>query len=181
MSDQGSGRYLRSSAGMVGAMIVTIGVILVFVAFRTINRGDVEVEREAVDYLPAVRVLQENGATIAYPPSLPEGWKAVDIEPAIGNGWSLDILTDDAEFVGVYQGERPTGEFLRTYVDKSAKEGPAVTLPSDLSPSWQSWSEDGGKYAVTTKVDGTALLVFGTATHDEIEQIAASLVTTPVP
>ena len=162
-------------------MIVTVGLILVFVIFRTVNRTDEGVEREAIDYLPAVRALQDNGATLAYPPTLPRGWKAVELEPAMGNGWSLDILTDDSEFIGVYQGRRPVGDLISTYVNDKAKQGDEVSLDSELSDSWQSWTHEDDQYAVSTTLDGEALLVFGTASADEIEDVAASLVTTPVP
>ncbi|KRF13913.1 hypothetical protein ASG90_13955 [Nocardioides sp. Soil797] len=181
MSAQGSGRYLRSSAGMVGAMIVTVAVILVFVAFRAINRDDLEVEREPIDYLSSIQELQKvSDVKIAYPPTLPEGAKAVDIEPTEARGWSLDILTDDNEFIGVYQGVSTESEWVEKYVDAHPNKGDVVTLDSALSKKWQSWSDDGGDYAVTAKHKGQVLMVFGSADDDMIREVAASLVTEPV-
>ncbi|KQZ75135.1 DUF4245 family protein [Nocardioides sp. Root151] len=183
MSQQrGGSHYSGSSIGMVGAMIVTVGVILIFVIFRSVTRDDLDVEREAIDYLPAVQGLQKSvDFDLAYPPRLPEGAKAVDVEGALGAGWSLDILTHDDEFIGVYQGAAPVEDFLKEYVDDDAVDkGDPVTLKSAIAPTWQSWKDEDGDYALTAEHDGTVVLVFGTADHGTIQQVAESLVTEPV-
>ena len=54
------GRYQRSPAGMVGALIVTLLVISAFVAFRALNRTDLDVKPERVDYLAQVRFAQQD-------------------------------------------------------------------------------------------------------------------------
>ncbi len=162
---------------MVGAMIVTVGVILVFVLIRAANRDDLDVEREAIDYLPSVQGLQGNlDFRLAYPPTLPEGARAVDVEGALGSGWSLDILTEDDEFIGVYQGAAPVEDFLDEYVDEEAVKGDRVTLRSPVATSWQSWSDGDGDYALTAEYDDSVVIVFGSADHDTIEQVADSLV-----
>lgn len=182
MSGRGGGsHYTRSSAGMIGAMVVTVGVILAFVAFRAINRDDVDVEREPIDYLASIRQLQESSeVNLAYPPTLPEGAKAVDIEPTEARGWSLDILTDDKEFIGVYQGVSEVEDWVEKYVDAHPTKGDPVTLDSELSKTWQSWSDDGGDYAVTTEHKGQVVMVFGSADDELIREVAASLVTSKV-
>ena len=42
--------YQRSASGLVGALLVTLLVIGAFVAFRALNRDELEVGPEAVDY-----------------------------------------------------------------------------------------------------------------------------------
>ncbi|QIX27723.1 DUF4245 family protein [Nocardioides sp. JQ2195] len=182
MSAQGSGRYTRSSVGMVGAMIVTVGVILAFVAFRAINRDDLEVQREEIDYLSSVQELQKvSEVKIVYPPALPEGLKAVDIKPTDANGWSLDILSDDGdEFIGIYQGVSGVADWVKKYVDENPTRGDVVTLDSAVAKKWQSWSDAGGDYAVTSKHQGQVVMVFGSADDDLIREVAASLTTKPV-
>lgn len=184
MSQQrGGGHYSGSSIGMIGAMIVTVGLILAFVAFRAISRDDLEVEREPIDYLSSVQELQKvSDVKIAYPPTLPEGLKAVDIKPTEARGWSLDILSEDGdEFIGVYQGVSPVDDWVKKYLDENPEQGDVVTLDdSTLSKKWQSWSDSGGDYAVTTKVKGQVVMVFGSADDDVIDEVAASLVTSKV-
>ena len=47
-------RHQRSMAGMIGAMLITLLVILGFVALRGFTRDQVETEVPPVDYLDAV-------------------------------------------------------------------------------------------------------------------------------
>src|SRR3546814_17022050 len=90
MSAGGSGRYTRKNSGMLGAMIVTVGIIIIFVAFRAITRDDLVIERETVDYLSVVEALQEGRTSeIAYPPALPEGRRAVDASVTEEPVWKL--------------------------------------------------------------------------------------------
>ena len=173
------GRYQRSMGGMVGALVVTVGVIIAFVVFRAVNRDDLEVDREPIDYLVTVEGLQESDLLDpVYPPQLPTDWKAVDATfDAEDLTWSLDLNTDDAEFIGVVQSTLDLDELLETHVDEDPEEGDRVTLDSPLASSWQSFSDEGGDYALATRVKGFTVLVFGTAAEGDIEDLSASLVT----
>ena len=53
MSEQG-GRYQRSFAGMIGALLITLLVIGAFVAFRALNRDELDGGPKPVDYLETV-------------------------------------------------------------------------------------------------------------------------------
>ena len=68
---QQPGRYQRSTSGMVGALLVTLLVILAFVAFRALNRSNLDVKPERVDYLAQVRYAQQAGSEVVYPARLP--------------------------------------------------------------------------------------------------------------
>lgn len=175
---ESAGRYQRSMGGMVGALVVTIGVIIAFVVFRAITRDDLEVDREAVDYLVVVEGLQESDLLDpVYPPTLPKGWKAVEATfDAKDLTWSLDLNPDEGEFVGVVQSKLKLDDLLETHVDESAAEGDPVTLDSPLAKKWKSFSDEGGDHAVAAKVKGFTVLVFGTMSEDEIEEFASSLV-----
>ena len=124
MSEQ-PGRYQRSAAGMVGALLVTVIAIGAFVAFRAVNRNDLDVEPETVDYLESVTNLQDSGREVAYPPTLPAGWRAtsLDVVPGDRPAWGLGMLTDDGAFVGVRQEDEDADDLVETYVDKDAAEG----------------------------------------------------------
>lgn len=175
---RGGSHYTRSSAGMIGAMIVTVGVILAFVAFRAINRDDLDFERETVDYLPAVQALQDSSEVrLAYPSTLPEGMRAVDVEGSVSQGYSLDILTEDKEFIGIYQGVKPVDDWVKEYVDKKAEQGDEITVNSKVASRWQEWSDTGGDYAVTAELDDSVVMVWGTADEDDIRDVAGRLVT----
>ncbi len=77
---------------MVGALIVTVLAIGAFVAFRSVNRNDLDVKPDTVDYLEPVTALQGTGRDVVYPPTLPAGWRATSLDvvpgdrPAGGSG-----------------------------------------------------------------------------------------------
>lgn len=167
---------------MVGAMLVVLVVIGAFVAFRAVNRDDVEIQREPVDHLATVEGMQQEGERwLAYPPTLPEGWIATAVAVEAGPRWALSLLTEDERFVGVRQARGASVEALvDEYVDDAAVEGDAVRLDSALATQWRSFTDEGGDYAVAADLGRTAVLVVGTAPADEVQALAASLVTAPV-
>jgi hypothetical protein len=176
------GRYQRSFAGMVGALIVTVLVILAFVIFRALVRDTPATQVEPVDYLDAVEGAQLEGLDVAYPPTLPEGWVAtsVDLAPSDPPRWSLGVLTEDGDFVGLRQEDASARTMAQTHVDEDAEQGSDVTLDSDLADTWGTWSDDGGDHAVVAEVAGLGtVLVYGSAPEPEIEAYAASLTTAP--
>jgi Protein of unknown function (DUF4245) len=177
---ESGGRYQRSMSGMIGALIVTLGVIVAFVVFRAINRDDLDIQRDAIDYTQIVKGLQATDLVVpAYPPTLPEGWIATSaaFEPESGT-WELDLLTGEGRFVGVRQSPVAADDLVEAYVDEDATEGDPVELDSVLARDWVSWSDRGGDHAVVTELkDETHLLVVGSAPEGEIEDFAASLVT----
>lgn len=177
----GGGRYERSIGGMVGAMIVTVVVVIAFVIFRAVNRDDLELERDPIDYLPVVAALQEAGVDdIVYPNSLPNGWHAVDAKQT-QEGWALDIYTAQNRYLGVRQQDRQLRDMITEFVDDNAEEGKKVEIPGDLGPSWQTFSDRDGDHAVATKVGETYVVVFGSLDLDQIKVFAGSLTTETLP
>jgi hypothetical protein len=163
---------------MVGAMIVSVVVILAFVVVRGLLRDDLEVERDSVDYLPQVADFQQGAPyRIAYPPELPEDWRVTEVgfDDAVGLTWSIDLLTDDDQYVGVRQTRGSAARLLDEFVDGQRIPGDELPL-GGLAETWESSSDAGGDHAVIAKVRGTWLLVFG-GDEDAIEELAATLVT----
>ncbi|WP_147384767.1 DUF4245 domain-containing protein [Nocardioides cavernaquae] len=175
---QGSGRYQRSAAGMVGAMIVTLLVIIVFVAFRAVNRDELIVRPEAVDYLQTVEALQQgDDLDPVYPPTLPEGWIARRaVFSAEHLAWELDILTDDEKYIGLRQAVMPEQDLIEEYVDEEGEPEGSTGLGGTMNLEWEGWKVDGDDTAFTTKIDGATVLVFGSAPAAEVKAFAASLV-----
>jgi hypothetical protein len=190
---QGSGRYQRSAAGMVGAMIVTLLAIVAFVAFRAINRDDLVIEPTAVDYLETVEALQQgNDLDPAYPPTLPEGWIATRAVFSADNlAWELDVLTDEEKYIGIRQAAIRDKDLIEEYVDEDGRAGEVIGIDSGVATEWRTWSVDGSDIAYTAPLGiqrgddpspdldrgkGQTVLVFGAATDKEITALAASLV-----
>ena len=176
------GRYQRSIGGGVGSLIVLVVVVLAFVGFRGIFRDNPEVEPEAVDYLAVVAPAQQAGMAVVYPRSLPSGWKAtsVDYTPGERPAWGVGMLTDHEKFVGVRQQDADLSLLLETYVDKDAVEGDTVTVDGAVVPEWQEWSDAGGDHAYAASVGDYEVLVFGSASVDDLLTVVRSLTDAPV-
>lgn len=173
------GRYQRSASGMVGAMLVLLLLIAAFVGFRALNREELAIEPERVDYREAVGFAQDAGWSVVYPRSVPDGWRATSIDSQREEDWGIGFLTPDG-FVGVRQSAASVEQLLETYVDEEAvAEGP-VRLDSELARVWESYSDAGGDLAFAAEVDGRRVLVYGSARATDLRTLAEALTTGPV-
>lgn len=171
---------------MVGALVVTLLVILAFVGFRALNRTNLDVRPAHVDYLAQVRYAQQAGSRTAYPAHLPAGWYAtqVTVTPGTPSGLELSFLTARGQYAGFVDSAQPLPGLLSTYVDQNAQPGPAVTVQGGLVTRWQTWTDGGGDTALVARrghgASAATLLVFGTVTRAQLEQLAAALTTARV-
>lgn len=168
-----AGRYQRSAAGMVGAMIVLILVVAAFVLFRDANRGDVPSPVRQVDYAQDAAFAQEQADFgVLAPPSLPEGWKATTARYVDGpdERWHLGLLTGEGRYVGVEQSGSSTTSMVETHVDENATQGDPVTVDGE---SWATWSDAGGDLALVREDAGVTTLVVG---HEVPEDVLADFV-----
>ncbi len=182
MSEQ-PGRYQRSASGMVGALLVTLLVILAFVAFRACNRTDLEVKPDHVDYLAEVGFAQRSGADVVYPASLPRGWSAtsIDFAPGTRPTLGLSLLTAATEYAGLRQSPLPAAQLLTTYVDPHPTAGPPVTLDTGIVRRWDTWTDTGGDTALVARWHHETLIVFGSASRADLETLAGSLTDVALP
>lgn len=165
------GRYQRSSAGMIGAMIVTVLCVVAFVSWRALFRNDIEATTQPVEWRESVELADSAGLTVVRPRELPDGWVATSTDLRAGDQprWGLGVLTDEGDFVGIRQEDTSLAEMLRTYVDKDAVAGEDASVDSDISSTWQTWSDDGGDLGYSTEVGDDTVLVYGSAPAEDIE------------
>ncbi len=179
------GRYSRTSNGLLASLVVTVLVVVAFVAFRGLFRDQPAIEREAVDYLGTVEAAQGAGMELVYPETLPDGWIATSIDfiPGKPPAWGIGMLTDDGRFVGLRQEDADVADLVEEFVDDNAESGGAATLDSALSTGrWQTWADSGGDLAYSTTLNeragsatGDTLLVFGSADQEDQEELIALL------
>jgi hypothetical protein len=109
MSDRAGG-YQRSFAGMVGAVLVLVLGIGVFVVLRDFDRVDPAGPVRPVDYAtPAKFAQQAAHFELLTPPRLPDGWAATSVrfdDTPGKQSWHLGVLTDQQRYIGVEQAER---------------------------------------------------------------------------
>ncbi len=179
MSQGQAGRYQRSANGMVGAMVVLLLVVFVYVGFRALNRDNDAIPVPAVAYAVAVRQAVDDGKIeVLAPPSLPTGWKAtsVDYVSVPRPAWHLGVLTADQQYIGVEQSLDSVADLVSTYVDPAAT--PHGTVDLDLgngTTTWRVWTDDGGDTGLSARVGRTSVVVVGSASRAVIEDYVSSL------
>lgn len=130
MSEQ-PGRYQRSFAGMIGAMIVLVLVVGAFVLFRDAVRKDPSNPVEKVDFAqPADYARSQADFDLLAPDELPEGWMATSVRftERGRQAWHLGVLTDEDRYVGLEQAERPVYAMVDEHVDEDASQGEDLAL-----------------------------------------------------
>lgn len=180
------GRYQRSSGGLLGAMIVTVLLVLAFVGIRSLTSDNESTPVQTVDYLTAAKAGRADGKLMTLAPArLPGGWKATSADYLTGMSpsWHLGLLTAGNKYVGVEEARTSTEKLAEEHVDLNADRGPDVTI---AGAKWQTWTDSGGDYAVARSLEvGSrtveSWMVVGTATEKEIRDLAGSLVGGPVP
>ena len=174
--------YQRSASGLVGALLVTLLVIGVFVAFRALNRDELEVGPEAVDYREQAGLAQEAGLDVVYPRDLPEGWQATNVEVAPGERpvWGVSLLTDDQRYVGIRQEDDQLDDLLSTYVDEDVVARPDVRIEGSVAEEWQVFEDDGGDLAYAADLGDEIVMVYGSAGEEDLRLVLERLTTEPI-
>lgn len=183
MSEQ-AGRYQRSTAGLIGAILITLVAIGGFVVFRSLVRDEVQQEPEAIDYLESAGFAQDAGAEIAYPRSVPDGWSAtsVDYQPGDPPAWGVGFLTDETLFVGVRDEDASLDDLLETYVEPDENDIEQLAdqgLDSEVASTWQVFEDSGDDRAYAAEVGDRLVLVYGSAPSEDLELVVEQLTTQP--
>ena len=176
------GRYNRTSGGLVGVMIITVLLVVVFASVRGLVFGDRSSDVASVDWEAQVRAGRADGKlTVPAPRSLPESWRATSAAYATGTApsWRMGVVTGDELYLGIYERLGSVADLVEEHVDANAEQGEDVTVAGE---TWQSFSDSGGDYALVRRVEepqggrGTVLVV-GTVPRTEVRDYVAGLTT----
>lgn len=181
-TSDGPGRYRRSSGGLVGAMVVTVVLVVVYVAVRGFLFGDRTAAVPGIDWEAQVRAGRADGKlTVPAPRSLPQGWRATSAayETGTAPGWRLGVLDPDQRFVGVYERLASIEDLVTEHVDEDAKAEGRVSVAGE---EWRVFTDAGGDYAVARTVEEPvggrgSVVVVGTIPPTEVRDFAAGLTT----
>lgn len=184
MSETGTpGRYQRTTNGLIASMIVAVIFVLGVVAFRSLWRKDLEVQPEPVDYLGVVAAVQSADREVAYPPALPAGWIATNVQASqVGQTprFFLAVLTDDGRFIGLRQEDDSVEDLLEEHVDASTDDEGTVEVDSVVAQRWDVFTDDGGDRAYAAELGEENVLVYGSAPAEDLETFLGLLDTAPV-
>lgn len=175
MSEQ-PGRYQRSTAGMIGAMIVLLAVVVGFVVLRGLNREDAATPVPPVEYERAAKFANTRASfEVLVPDSLPPGWRATTVRyvPGSEDRWHLGVLTDEDRYVGLEQSHDSVRRMVETNVDEEAVKGEPQRV---ADRSWTTYTDEGGDVALVRRENGVTTLVVGhRVPHQELIDFVASL------
>lgn len=177
------GRYQRSAGGLIGALLVLLLVVGGFVALRALGREELEVEPEAIDYLPVVESVQQSGLEVAYPPSLPDGWQATSVDAGPGGDvvFGLGMLTAEERFAGLRQESTRLEKLVEVYVDENAAAGESIQAGTgELAGEWLTFTDEDGDTAFGREAPEGTLLVYGSASRDDLLLLLDELTLDPV-
>lgn len=179
------GRYNRSSSGLVASLVVTVLVIAgLYVFTDTFRTDNPAYEPESIDYLVSVQAAQDAGVGTVYPASVPQGWTAtgVDVEPSDTTTFGLRFLTEDDEFVGIRVEEDSTTGLVQEWVDEDAVEIDDYVPAGDneVSPQWLGFEDAGGDTGYVADLDDRTVLVYGSASPEQLQGVIDDLTTEPV-
>ncbi|MEQ6902506.1 DUF4245 family protein [Nocardioides sp. YIM 152588] len=169
------GRYQRSTAGLVVSLVVTVLGLGALFWFTGLFRETPVYEPEDIDYLGSVAAAQDAGVTATYPSELPEGWTAtgVDLDNEDKDVFGLRLLTADGDFVGIRQEDSSDTALVRRWVDEDATETDAYSsgAADALAPEWDGYVDEGGDTGYAVEIGETAVLVYGSAPAEDLQQV----------
>ncbi|NYG56732.1 DUF4245 family protein [Nocardioides perillae] len=172
------GRYERSFSGLVAAMVVLVGVVLLIVGYRALFREELEVGPTPVDYREAGEAVARAGIPVVLPSTLPSGWIATSAEVERGAPpvWRLGVLTDEERFVGLRHGDVEPDELLEsTYPDDEPVEvDPVEVADAAVATRWQAY-EVGEDLAWVADLGTTAVVVHGSAPAEDLATFVETL------
>ncbi|TQF03615.1 DUF4245 domain-containing protein [Kitasatospora acidiphila] len=158
---------------MVLSMLAVMGVALV--AYVTIPHSSNGDPVHVVDYSAAFASAKR---AAPYPVLAPQGlsdkWRATSVSyqaDAGGHaGWHLGFVTPDGKYASVEQSDEPKNDLLKTVVSGYVPDG-ASTIDG------QSWARFQGDHyrSVTETANGATTVVAGSASYDELDQLAGAL------
>ena len=177
------GKYQRSAGGLVAALVITVVGVGALLWVLSLFRPDNEVRPEEVDYLQIASEAQDAGLTPVYPSSLAGGWIATAYDVQAGEDPILEIrmLTGDENFVAVHQESAAASDLVREYVDEETTPIDIYSLRSTVAEAWQGYEDEGGDTAYAAEVGDQTVLVYGSASPEELQNLIGRLTTEPVP
>lgn len=169
------GRYQRSTAGMIGSMIVLLVVVVLFVGFRGAVRDQPDNRVRPVDYAAPAAYAREQADFVIAPRELPAGWVATSVRFTDGDepAWHLGVLTEEERYVGLEQASSgELDELVEEHVGEDAEEAGQVTLEGGR---WRRYVDTDDDRALVREADGVTTLLVGRVPEATLKELLTTL------
>jgi hypothetical protein len=168
------GKYERSFAGLVAAMLLLLLVVGAFVVIRDSVRQEPANPVEPVEWRGAATYARQEAAfDLLAPRRLPPGWYATSVRFERGDdqSWHLGVLTDEGRYVGLEQTTDSPSTMVEEFVDQEAERGDDVVVEGQ---TWQAWADDKDE-ALVLEGDDVTTLVVGTVSQEVLADFVRTL------
>lgn len=177
-------RSRKTVNNLVLSLLATVGLVVVIVL--AVPRGEAP-ERPAVDYAQLAGQAQPDMAVPLLTPELGDDWGSnyADVRtaasPVVGTpdirSWNIGLISPGDEFVGLVQGIDANATWLTAELDDARPTG-TVTIDGI---EWIEYAKGSGTgegnvgYALSTVAGRSTVAIFGTATPEQILDVARSV------
>ena len=173
---QTRGGYRSSVSGLVGALIVTLGLIAAVALMTFLQARDTGDPAPPYDYSTALQAARDQAPfEVLAPSSLPAGWYATSgtwSGAGPEKSWHLGLLTGAGDYVGLEQGNAIAAQFIEEHT-KASSPGEPVQIEGE---TWQTLTK-GPETALVLAGDTVTTVVTGTAPESDLVAFAKSLTT----
>ncbi len=167
-----------NAANMIRSLLPLVLICLVLVGWAALrqNPDDPVIE---VDPTSSVRASAERaGYEVLVPTGLPEGYRPTSARTTAGSAeegapvtLEIGYLTPEEEFAGYVISDDSRAAPLRRVLDGDEEQGTASIGDRD----WSRRTTADGETALVLETGGATVLVFGSASDDELGEVAASV------
>lgn len=175
-------RANQTVRNLVFALVACLGIV--FILVLVVVRPDQPVD-DPVDWSSVAEQAQPAVSQPLVDPVLPPGWTAnaalLDSDATIPT-WYIGFITPSSQFLGLRQGIEADASWLSEQVDGAATDS---TVDID-GVEWDVYdrrdSDDPGNlaYALSATLGNSTVLLFGTATDDDFQTLAATVAASPL-
>lgn len=175
-------RQRKTLNNLVLSLLVTVGLVVVIVL--AVPRP-ATVERDPIDYAQVAQSVQGSMPVPLAVPSLPDGWtsNAAELRGGGADGvasWYIGLLTpgDSPQYVGLTQALDSNPTWMAQQLGASVAAG-TVDLGGVTWAVFDNRGQSGdvgnNRYALEAESGRSTYIVAGTATPEEIQQVATSI------
>lgn len=175
-----AGLRMRDMVGAVVVLVAIIGVIMAIYGGCTFSPGGPTVDQSAIPSADAAGELSRTARSVDFAvrsPEVPKGWRANSSstspvaagEVLVRVGW----ITASGAFVQLSQSGGAVADVLVT--ETGAQEAPAKTGTVDVAGvTWTTYPSRRDEPAWVATIDGTVLLITGSAQEKEFRELATA-------
>jgi hypothetical protein len=173
-------RENQTLRNLILALAASLGVVLLLVLVVV---RPTSVATPPVDYHQLAADTQSAVSAPLADPTLPSTWKANDASFDEGNdgvrSWYIGFITPATQFIGLKQGINANPTWVSTELDQAKLSG-ATTI---AGITWQVYDQRSTTnpgnfaYSLSTTVDASTYLLYGSASNAEFRTLATALAT----